>query len=261
MRRRLLSLLVFVAVWQAAVLASDLPPFVLPAPLSVFRALSTNAALLSEHGLTTLAEVLAGLTLGASLGIALAIGLHLLPVLRRGLDPILAASQAVPVFVLAPVLTIWLGYGMGPKIAVTVLLVFFPVLGALIDAMDTLSDKVLDLARIAAAPRWRTVLLLRFPASLPALRSGLRIGATFAPTGAVIGEWVGASKGLGYMMLVANARSRADLMFAALTLVVAMTLTMRRLVDLVMDAATGGLALTARRGQPLSISGKRNQDA
>jgi putative hydroxymethylpyrimidine transport system permease protein len=115
------------------------------------------------------------------------------------------------------------------------LLVFFPVLSALTDAMDAVPEAHLDLARIAGAGRWRTIRHLLLPQAVPGLLSGLRVAATYAPTGAVIGEWIGASKGLGYLMLMANARSKADLMFAALVLVVAMTLTLRALVPAVKD--------------------------
>lgn len=229
MTRAALSFLWLVALWQGAVWLTGLPPFVLPPPLAVLRALIDNRALLLDHGLVTLAEVLAGMAIGTVLGAGMAVALHLSPALRRGVEPVLAASQAVPVFVLAPFLTIWLGYGMGPKIAMTVLLVFFPVLSSLTDGMDALPDRHLDLARIARASRWRTVMWLRLPYALPALRSGLRVGATYAPTGAVIGEWIGASQGLGYLMIMANARSKADLMFAALVVVVALTLGLRRI--------------------------------
>lgn len=227
MIRALMPLVLMVALWQAAVLLLHLPPFILPAPLAVLAEAWSSRTLLATHGLVTLAEVVAGLALGTLFGAASAIALHLAPPLRRMADPLLAASQAVPVFVLAPVLTIWLGYGMGPKIAMTVLLVFFPVLSGLVDAMDAVPEAHLDLARIARASRLRTVLLLRRPHAAAGLRSGLRIAATYAPTGAVIGEWIGASKGLGYLMLMANARSKADLMFAALAVIVALTLALR----------------------------------
>lgn len=232
MMRALLPFALMVALWQTAVLLLHLPPFILPAPLAVLAEAWASRALLATHGLVTLAEVLAGLALGTLFGAAAAIALHLAPSLRRMADPLLAASQAVPVFVLAPVLTIWLGYGMGPKIAMTVLLVFFPVLSGLVDAMDAVPEAHLDLARIARASRLRTVLLLRLPHAAGGLRSGLRIAATYAPTGAVIGEWIGASKGLGYLMLMANARSKAELMFAALAMIVALTLALRSAVGL-----------------------------
>lgn len=231
MTRVLLPLLLLIALWQGAVIALALPPFILPAPLAVLTEGWNSRALLATHGLTTLGEVLIGLALGSALGAGGAILLQLLPPLRRIADPVLATSQAVPVFVLAPLLTIWLGYGIGPKVAMTVLLVFFPVLSSLSDAMDTLPEAHLDLARIARATRWRTVLLLRLPQATQAMRTGLKIAATYAPTGAVIGEWIGASKGLGYLMLMANARSKADLMFAALALIIAMTLALRGAVS------------------------------
>ena len=142
------------------------------------------------------------------------------------LRPVLTASQALPVFVLAPVLTIWFGYGAGPKILMTVLLVFFPVASGLLDGLLATPAATLDLAHIAKASQWRTLIWLRLPHALPQLGASLRIAVTYAPTGAVIGEWVGASKGLGYLMLMSNARLRIDLMFAALALIVAMTLVL-----------------------------------
>lgn len=235
MRRALVAVAALLLVWQGAVWATGLPPFVLPAPWAVAAEGWTSRAMLAEHGLVTLAEVMAGLGLGGAAGVAFAIAGQVVPALRRWIDPVLAATQAVPVFVLAPVLTIWLGYGMGPKVAMTTLLVFFPVLSALTDAMDAVPEAHLDLARIAGAGRWRTIRHLLLPQAVPGLLSGLRVAATYAPTGAVIGEWIGASKGLGYLMLMANARSKADLMFAALVLVVAMTLTLRALVPAVKD--------------------------
>jgi putative hydroxymethylpyrimidine transport system permease protein len=234
-RRALVAVAALLLVWQGAVWATGLPPFVLPAPWAVAAEGWTSRAMLAEHGLVTLAEVMAGLGLGGAAGVGFAIAGQVVPALRRWIDPVLAATQAVPVFVLAPVLTIWLGYGMGPKVAMTTLLVFFPVLSALTDAMDAVPEAHLDLARIAGAGRWRTIRHLLLPQAVPGLLSGLRVAATYAPTGAVIGEWIGASKGLGYLMLMANARSKADLMFAALVLVVAMTLTLRALVPAVKD--------------------------
>ena len=235
MRRALVAVAALLLVWQGAVWATGLPPFVLPAPWAVAAEGWTSRAMLAEHGLVTLAEVMAGLGLGGAAGVGFAIAGQVVPALWRWIDPVLAATQAVPVFVLAPVLTIWLGYGMGPKVAMTTLLVFFPVLSALTDAMDAVPEAHLDLARIAGAGRWRTIRHLLLPQAVPGLLSGLRVAATYAPTGAVIGEWIGASKGLGYLMLLANARSKADLMFAALVLVVAMTLTLRALVPAVKD--------------------------
>lgn len=231
MKRRLLPPLAVLALWQGIVWAEVLPRFVLPAPRAVARALWDNRALLLDHGLVTLGEVGAGLAIGLTLGLSAALLMMLSPALRAALRPVLTASQALPVFVLAPVLTIWFGYGPEPKIAMTVLLVFFPVASGFLDGLLSTPAAVLDLARVARANRWRTLLWLRLPHALPQLGAGLRIGVTYAPTGAVIGEWVGASQGLGYLMLMANARTRIDLMFAALALIVAMTLALTLTTD------------------------------
>lgn len=228
---RLWGLLGVLALWQLAVSLHLLPIFVLPSPLGVLSALHSNAALLLTNGLITGAEVAAGLLLGLGLGIASAIALLLLPALRPTLQPVLTASQAVPVFVLAPVLTIWFGYGPAPKIAMTVLLVYFPVASGFLDGLLATPTADLDLALIAKAGRWRSFRWLRLPHALPHLAAALRIAVTYAPTGAVIGEWVGASQGLGYLMLMANARSRVDLMFAALLGIVALTLILQRATD------------------------------
>lgn len=215
-----------VVVWQIIVSAKVLPVFVLPAPMAVLRAMIDNAGLLYDNSLVTLGEVAAGIAIGLIFGIAAAFAMMVSPALHKILRPLLTASQALPVFVLAPVLTIWFGYGPGPKIAMTVLLVFFPVASGLLDGLLATPAATLDLARIAKANTWRTLIWLRLPHALPQLGASLRIAVTYAPTGAVIGEWVGASKGLGYLMLMSNARLRIDLMFAALILIVAMTLVL-----------------------------------
>ncbi|MGM0584928.1 MAG: ABC transporter permease [Pseudomonadota bacterium] len=204
------------AIWQAVVWLSGAPPFILPSPARVAQAVWEHRALIGGHGLITLAEVLAGLALGAGLGAATAVHLTLSPAARRVLLPALVFSQAVPVFALAPILTLWLGYGLWSKIVMTVLIIYFPVASAFHDGLRRTDPALLDLARVMGAGRWATLWRLRLPAALPDLASGLRLAAVYAPIGAVIGEWVGASGGLGYLMLLANGRAKTDLMFAAL---------------------------------------------
>ncbi|MBR9762791.1 MAG: ABC transporter permease [Rhodobacteraceae bacterium] len=223
---RLLPLLLPLLAWGAFSLSGLVPPYILPAPQDVAVTLVTEAGVLWPNLLVTLSETLAGLALGLVLGAAVAVAMTLSPRLGRLAGPGLVASQALPVFVLAPVLTLWMGYGPGPKVAMTVLLVFFPVASGLRDGLAATPPAVLDLARISGASPLRTLLWLRLPHALPHLGAALRIAVTYAPTGAVIGEWVGASQGLGYLMLMANARMKIDLMFAALVLIVAMTLVL-----------------------------------
>ncbi|MBZ4022833.1 ABC transporter permease [Rhodobacter sp. TJ_12] len=223
---RILAFLLPLALWQALTGLGLVAPFILPAPVDVARVLWTEAAVIVPHAGVTLREVLTGLALGLALGVSLAVAMALSSFLSRLLGPLLSASQALPVFVLAPVLTLWLGYGLGPKVAMVVLLVVFPVASGLYDGLCATPEPVRDLARITRAHPLRALIWLRLPHALPHLGAGLRIAVTYAPTGAVIGEWVGASKGLGYLMLMANARMRTELMFAALIVIVAMTLVL-----------------------------------
>ena len=135
---------------------------------------------------------------------------------RLWLLPVLVASQAVPVFALAPILVLWLGYGIASKVAMATLIIYFPVAANFYDGLRRTEPGWLDLARAMGAKPWRTMWRIRVPAALPALASGVRVAAAVAPIGAVVGEWVGSSAGLGFLMLHANARMQIDLMFAAL---------------------------------------------
>ncbi|WP_320143410.1 ABC transporter permease [uncultured Cohaesibacter sp.] len=229
--RKLMIPLALIALWQGGVSAGLLPAFILPGPLDVAATLWSDRALLLTHSLVTLEEVAYGFAIGALLGMGAGILMMISPVVRLNLRPVLNASQAIPVFVLAPILTLWFGYGLAPKVIMTILLVFFPIASGLLDGMLSTPQQSLDMARIARASRWRELIWLRLPHALPQLAASIRIAITYAPTGAVIGEWIGASKGLGYLMLMANARSRIALMFAALVVIVAMTLLLHRLAD------------------------------
>ena len=229
--RKLFLPLLLVLLWQGGTSLHLLPAFILPSPIDVLWTLWIDRALLFSHSLVTLTEVAIGFLTGAVLGICVAILMMLSTGVRRNLRPLLNASQAIPVFVLAPILTLWFGYGLAPKVVMTILLVFFPIASGLLDGMLSTPQQSLDLARIANAGHWRTLIWLRLPHAVPHLAASMRIAVTYAPTGAVIGEWIGSSKGLGYLMLMANARSRIALMFAALILIVAMTLLLHRMAD------------------------------
>ncbi|MCL5775998.1 ABC transporter permease [Limibaculum sp. FT325] len=217
---------VAIALWQALVWATGVPPFILPGPGRVAVALWDARLLLAQHFTVTAAEVLAGIVLGSALGALTAVQLMAAPRLARAVMPVLVFTQAVPVFALAPLLTLWLGYGIWSKIAMTLLIIYFPVASAFLDGLRRTDPGLLDLARTMGAGRARTLLFLRLPAALPAFASGLRLAAVYAPIGAVIGEWVGASQGLGYLMLLANGRAKTDLMFAALIVLALMTVAL-----------------------------------
>lgn len=218
-------------VWQALVSGFALPRYILPGPGLVAATLWTSRALIAEHASVTALEVLLGLGLGAALGFVSAIVMAASPFARALLRPMLVFSQAVPVFALAPILTLWLGYGLWSKVAMALLIIYFPVTSAFFDALMRTPPHWLELARVMNARPARILWHIRVPAALPGFSSGLRLAAVYAPIGAIIGEWVGASKGLGYLMLLANGRARIDLMFAALIVLAVLTLLLHAAVD------------------------------
>ena len=222
---------VLILLWHLLVVLTDLPPFILPGPMRVATALFGNIELISQHALVTIAEVLLGLGLGSLLGAMTAIGLAISPLARAMLRPMMVISQALPVFALAPLLTLWLGYGLWPKVIMALLIIYFPVTSAFFDGLMATPRGMLDLARVMNAQPWRIMTHIRIPAGLPGLASGLRLAAVYAPIGAIIGEWVGASQGLGYLMLLANGRAKTDLMFAALIVIVIITLSLHASVE------------------------------
>ena len=220
------------AIWQAVVVLGDLPKFILPGPGLVAETLWNSRETITENAFVTLSEVLVGLVLGAILGGLSAIGLAASPMARALVRPMLVFSQAVPVFALAPILTLWLGYGLWSKVAMTLIIIYFPVTSSFFDALMRTNPDWLGMARVMGANPWRIMWHTRIPAALPGFASGLRLAAVYAPIGAIIGEWVGASKGLGYLMLLANGRAKIDLMFAALIVLAILTLCLHAAVDM-----------------------------
>ena len=202
--------------WQIVVSATGLPKFILPGPALVAETWWVNRAVIAEHTLVTAMEVLIGLAIGSALGVVTAIQLASSKAARVLVQPLLVFTQALPVFALAPILTLWLGFGLWSKIFMAVLSSYFPVTSAFFDGLMRTPQGYLDLARTMQASPARILWHIRIPAALPSLASGLRLAAVYAPIGAVIGEWVGASRGLGYLMLLANGRAKTDLMFAAM---------------------------------------------
>ncbi len=229
--RGLLALGFALGVWQTIVWASGVPPFILPGPGRVGTSLWTNAPLLWEHARFTAANLAIGLAAGVTLGVATALNLALSPGARLLLRPMLIFAQAVPVFALAPIITLWLGYGAPSKIVVVMLVIYFPVTSAFFDGLMRLPAPLNDLAQMMRATPLRRLFLLQLPSALPALASGLRLAVVYAPFAVVIGEWVGSSRGLGYLMLMANGRGQTDLMFAALLVLAAQSLILFALFE------------------------------
>ncbi len=214
--RPLIILIGLTALWQAVVILSGAPPYILPGPLAVVDAWISRPDLFLQHGAITMAEILLGLCFGLILGVTSALTMAYFKPAREWLLPVLVVSQAVPVFALAPVLVLWFGYGMASKVVMATLIIYFPVTAAFHDGLRRTEPGWVELARTMNGGRWAILRHVRIPAAMPALGTGLRVATAVAPIGAIVGEWVGSSSGLGYLMLHANARMQIDVMFAAL---------------------------------------------
>ena len=235
--RPLIILLTLVALWQAVVWLTGVPRYILPGPALVAATLVERWPEILANAWVTVAEILLGLLLGTLLGCLSALVLAWFRPARRWLLPVLVTSQAVPVFALAPILVLWLGYGLASKVAMATLIIYFPVTAAFFDGLRRTEPGWLDLAKTMGASPLRTLRYLRVPAALPALASGLRVAAAVAPIGAVVGEWVGSSAGLGYLMLQANARMQIDLMFAALLVLAIFAVALYATIDKLLTRA------------------------
>lgn len=211
--------------------------YLLPSPLRTLEALITRWDLILRHAALTAAEIGLGLVCGVVIGSLAAILLVTFRPMRRWLLPLLVMSQALPVFAIAPLLVLWLGYGMGSKVAMATLIITFPVASALYDGLRRTERGWLDLADVMGANRWTVLWRVRLPAALPAFASGLRVAAAVAPIGAVVGEWVGSSGGLGYLMLHANARMQIDIMFAALLVLTLLAVGLYTIIDALLRRA------------------------
>ena len=244
--RALLALCFALALWQGVVWISGVPRFVLPGPARVATSLWTHAPILLDNARFTAANLLTGLIVGVALGVVTALNLALSPAARLFMRPLLMFAQAVPVFALAPVVTLWLGYGAPSKIVIVMLVIYFPVTSAFFDGLMRLPKPLSDLALMMHATPLRRLLLLQVPHAMPALASGLRLAILYAPFAVIIGEWVGASRGLGYLMLMANGRGQTDLMFAALVVLAAQSLALFALFEAVVGRWSSRQDLSAK---------------
>ncbi|MFU2088746.1 ABC transporter permease [Avibacterium avium] len=229
--RALIMTLFFALCWQGAISIFAIPHYLLPEPVAVLNEVASQWALLFMHAKITLWEILLGLVLGFLFGLLSALLLASSQTLSAFLLPILIASQAIPVFAIAPLLVLWFGYGIASKIAMTILIIYFPVTAACYDGLRNTPKQWLELAQTMGISSRQLLFKVRLPAALPALASGLRIAVSVAPIGAIVGEWVGSSQGLGYLMLQANARIQISLMFAALFILVVIALLLYFVID------------------------------
>ncbi len=212
----LLLLVIVLALWEGLVRVLHVEAYILPPPSRIITVFYTRFGLLLGHAAATIVEVALGILFGVAGGFILAILIFYSRTLERALYPLIIASQMVPVFAIAPLLVIWFGYGLWPKVIVAGLIVFFPIVVNTVDGLRSINEETVDVLRSLGATKTQMFLRLRLPGSLPSFFSGLKVGVTLSVVGATIGEWVGAKSGLGYLMIQSNALLRIDLVFAAI---------------------------------------------
>lgn len=219
-------LLGVVAFWELWVSVRDTAPYILPAPSRIWTAFLDTREILPGHTITTLNESLLGLGIGAVAGVALAGLMASIGLVRRVLYPLVIVSQTIPMIVLAPLLIIWFGLGMTPKVVVVMLVTFFPVLVSTTEAILGADRDLLALVRSMGASRLQELRYVLFPAALPGFFAGLRIAAAYAVTGAVIAELMGAQSGLGLYISRSSASFRTDQVFVGIFVVAALSLAL-----------------------------------
>ena len=218
--------------WELLADALAIKPYLIPAPTEVAEALWDDRELLAENGWVTLREVLAGFAVAFVLGVAFAIALHLSETARRAFYPLLIASQTVPIIVVAPILVVWFGFGITPKLLIIALICFFPITVNTLDGLRSVDDDAVKLMRTLDAGRGTIMRRLELPAALPFLLSGAKIAVAVAVIGAVFGEWSGSDSGLGHLMLESSAQLLTARLFAAVVVLSAFAVCLFALLSL-----------------------------
>lgn len=228
----LLSLALLGLLWEGIVRLTDLPAFILPSPAQVADRFQTTLldGTLARHAWVTLQEVALGLAIGTGVATLLGYGLAKSRAFERLFAPVLVATQAIPVVAIAPLLVIWFGPGMLSKVLICALIVFFPVLVNTVVGVRAVPSALRDLMGSLRATRWQVLRHLEIPAALPVLLGGLRIGATLSVIGAVVGELVGADRGLGFLVNSARGQYDTALVFVAVFTLIALALLLYGLV-------------------------------
>jgi len=215
----LVIVLALLAFWQIYVRAEHVNEIILPAPSDIADTLWSQRATLLSNLWVTFQEIAIGFLLGTAAGIVLGVLIAYSVVLERALYPLVIASQVIPVFAIAPLLIIWFGFGITPKVLIAAVIVFFPICVNQVEGLRSADSGAVDLLRSYGVGEWGVFRMIRLPASVPYLLAGMQIGVTFSVIGAVIAEWVGAQQGLGALMLQANSQSDTRLVFAAIVTV------------------------------------------
>lgn len=223
---------VLLLIWELVVRLADIPLYVLPAPSDMFLAFFSEFPELAAHGAVTMAEALAGLAISLGIGIIIGILMDAVSVFKRCIYPILVVTQTIPTIVLAPIFIIYMGFGYAPKILTVVLMCFFPIVVSFSDGLGELDEGYLNLVRTYGASRFQVYRLVKIPAAMLSLISGMKVAATYSISGAVVGEWIASQSGLGYYLIRAKNGYMLDKVFACVLMIILLSLLMNALVKL-----------------------------
>ncbi len=232
-----IALAVIVLVWQGLCMTGAVPSFMLPSPVQVVTAFVSDFPLLMTHSVITLQETFYGLMIGIGLAFVIATAMDRFLTMNRALYPIMVITQTIPTIALAPLLVLWMGFGMAPKITLVVITTFFPIAVGLLDGYKSVDPDAIDLMRAMGANRAQIFYHVKFPAALPHFFSGLKISASYAVVGGVISEWLGGFEGLGVYMTRVRKGYAFDKMFAVIVLIVIISLLLMEVVGLIRKAA------------------------
>lgn len=209
-------LLLVLAAWEAAIDLFSIPKFLLPSPSSILMKIAESPDLLARHALVTTRETLEGFALAVVIGVTLAVLIVHYRLVEESLYPILLFLQLTPKMAIAPLLIVWMGFGDPPKIAIAFLISFFPIVIDTATGLKSAEPELLEMLRGLGATRWQILMKARFPSAIPFIFSATRISITLAITGAVVAEFVGASEGLGHLIVISSANIQTDLAFSAI---------------------------------------------
>lgn len=226
------AFIVFLLLWQAVIVVTQVKPFILPEPLQVIERGFAALDLLVANTPPTVAAIALGFAGAVITGIPLAVVMVASQALEKSLYPLLVGSQGVPKVALAPVLVVWFGFGVLPKVIMAMLIAFFPIVINTAVGLRSIDPNYLHLARSMGAPVWRTYTRLLLPSALPQIFAGLKVAMALAIVGAIVGEMVGANSGLGYLLVVANGNMDMSLVFAILVWLVLVSLVLVGVIDI-----------------------------
>ena len=227
-----LVILILVIFWESVVHLFHIPMYILPAPTKVIKTLILELPVLSTHIGITVLEAVLGISISLAFALILGIVMDCFPVIRQGIYPLLVITQTVPMIVLAPILIIYMGFGIAPKILTVVLMCFFPIAISFSDGLAQVDKEYVNLVRSYGAGKLMEYKLVKIPAAIPSLLSGLKVAATYSISGAVVGEWIGAQEGLGYYLLRVKNGYMLDKVFACVLVIIFLSLCMNGIIHL-----------------------------